>query len=55
MKERDTAILSVRIKKGLLAQVAQRVANKKVSRNSWIIWAVVQGLRSHRKKDGSNV
>jgi len=50
MKERDTEIVAIRIKKKLLAQVAQRVTNKKVSRNSWVNWAVTQGLRSHKRK-----
>ncbi len=52
MKERDTVILPVRIKKDLMAEVDQRVSNKKQSRNSWLIWAINQGLRSHKKKEG---
>lgn len=50
VKERDTVILPVRIKKDLFSQVKERVANLSVSRNSWIIWAIKQGLRSHKKK-----
>ena len=49
MKERDTVILAVRIKKELLNSVQQRVSKRKVSRNSWIIWAIKEGLRSHRR------
>ena len=49
-KERDTTILPVRIKKDLLAEVEQRVVKKKVSRNSWVIKAIKEGLRKHSKK-----
>lgn len=53
MKERDTAILPVRIKKTLLSEVEQKVAKKGVSRNSWLIWSIKQGLRKHeRQNDG---
>ncbi len=50
MKERDTVILPVRIKKDLMLEVNQKVSRKKVSRNSWLIWAIRQGLRSHISK-----
>jgi len=49
-KERDTVILPVRIKKTLMEEVKWRVASRKVSRNSWIIRAIKEGLRSHKKK-----
>ena len=51
MKERDTVIIAIRIKKALLDKVKERVAQKKVSRNSWVNWAITQGLRSHKKKE----
>ena len=49
-KERDTVILAVRIKKDLMSEVNQKVARKKMSRNSWMLWAIRQGLRSHHIK-----
>ncbi len=51
MKKRDTTILAVRIKNDLLAQVIEKVAKKGVSRNSWLLWAIRQGLRSHPRRE----
>lgn len=51
MKERDTIILAVRIKKTLMDEVDQKVSNKKISRNSWMIRAIKEGLRPHTRKD----
>lgn len=54
MKERDTAILAVRIKKTLLAEIARKVAIiKQPSRNAWMTWAIKQGLRRHKKEKGN--
>jgi len=50
MKERDTVIIAIRIKKALSKEVKQRIGNRKVSRNSWLIWTIKEGLRSHKKK-----
>jgi len=50
--KRDTVILPVRIKKDLIAQVNERVARKGVSRNSWVIKYIIEGLRPHKKKEG---
>ncbi len=44
MKERDTETFTVRLKKPLLEQINKRVANTKVSRNSWIIKAIKDRL-----------
>jgi len=52
-KERDTVILPVRIKKVLLEQVHEKVLKRKVSRNSWLIGAIKEGLRPHTKKEVS--
>jgi len=49
-KERDTVIVAVRIKKDLLDRVMQRIARRKVSRNGWLIRAILQGLRSHKRR-----
>jgi len=50
MKERDTVILPVRIKKDLMAEVEEQVPKtKQKSRNAWVIWAIKLGLRDHRK------
>ena len=47
---RDTVILPVRIKKDLLKRLNEKVTRKRVSRNSWMIWAILNGLRSHKKR-----
>ena len=49
MKERDTSILPVRIKKDLLAEVEDMVFKRGVSRNSWVIRAIKEGLRKHTR------
>ena len=51
MKPRDTLIIAVRIKKDLLPLIDEKVArSKKPSRNSWINWRLLGGLREHRRK-----
>ncbi len=51
MKERDTVILPVRIKKNILAEVNETVPkSKQKSRNAWLNWAIKNGLRPHRRK-----
>ena len=55
MKERDTVILPVRIKKSLDAAIKERVTKKGVSRNSWVIKALKNGLRSHKAKVGERL
>ena len=53
MKERDTVILSVRIKRELYAQLGDAVkASKQPSRNAWLTWAISLGLRKHTKRTG---
>jgi len=53
MKERDTLILPVRIKKDLMAEVNEQVPNtRQKSRNAWVIWCIKQGMRDHKKKEG---
>ncbi len=42
--------MAVRIKKYLLAQLEDRVDRKGVSRNSWVIKAIKEGLRPHKRK-----
>jgi len=44
-KERDTVMLPVRIKKVLIAEVKDRIAKTKGSRNSWVIKAIQERLR----------
>jgi len=46
MKERDTVILAVRIKKTLLERVNEKV---KGSRNGWVIKMLNEGLRKYTK------
>ena len=51
MKERDTVILPVRIKKTLMAEVEEQVPKTKhKSRNAWVIWCIKNGLRPHKRK-----
>ena len=44
MKERDTKILPVRIKKDLLEKLNLKVAGNGQSRNSWLISLIEKGL-----------
>ncbi len=53
MKERDTEILPVRIKKELYNQIDQAVKrSRQPSRNAWMNWLIKEGLRSHQGKGG---
>ncbi len=51
MKERDTVILSIRVKKSLIPKIAEAIRkSRQPTRNSWLNWAIDNGLRSHRGK-----
>ncbi len=50
MKERDTKIIPVRAKITLSDAVDQRVIKLGVSRNSWIIRAINEALRPHKRR-----
>jgi len=51
MKERDTVIIPIRIKKHLIPKITQAVEiSRKPTRNSWLIWAIGLGLRPHKKR-----
>jgi len=53
VKERDTTIISIRITKTLLAELDLVIPKtKRKTRNSWIAWAIQQGLRPHKKQRG---
>ena len=47
MKERDTKILPVRIKKDILEEV-NRIVKEKKSRNSWVNEAITTALKKER-------
>lgn len=50
MKERDTVILPVRIKKTLLDILNERwPKSKKQSRNAWVNWSITRNLKSHKR------
>lgn len=50
-KARTTSILTIRLENELLNRLNERIAiSEKGSRNSWLIWAIEQGLRDHNKK-----
>jgi len=54
MKERDTVILPVRVKKELYSQIDQAVKrSRQPSRNAWMVRLIKEGLRPHRKKEHS--
>ena len=54
MTERNSVILSIRIPKDLLAELENKVASsKRRSRNDWLLWAIRDGLRNRRRKDGA--
>lgn len=52
MKERDTVILPVRIKKTLLNEIDDNLLKtKQKTRNAWLNWAIKNGLRKHSKNN----
>ena len=51
MKERDTVIIPIRVKKKLVSQMTLAIVrSKKPSRNAWLIWAIQMGLRKHKAR-----
>ena len=52
---KDSTAIGVRIKNGTLAQIMQRANHRNWTFNRWMNWAILQGLRPHRKKGVGNV
>ncbi len=48
MPTKNSTIVSARIPDKTLALIVERIDGKK-SLNSWLNWAIKQGLRHHRK------
>ena len=52
MKERDTVIIPIRVKKSLIPEMLTAIKkSRKPSRNAWLNWAIIQGMRKHNKKE----
>ena len=50
MPSKNTTIVSARIPDKILAQIKERMARNGKTLNSWVNWAIKQGLRSHKKQ-----
>lgn len=46
----DTKAIGIRVPVTLLGEINKRAAQRRMTFNRWMNWAVVQGLRSHKKK-----
>jgi len=55
MKERATVILTARIPKALNERLLMKTAALGKSRNAWLIWAIEQGLRCHKRGGTVNI
>ena len=55
MKERATVILTARIPKALNERLLVRTAALGKSKNAWLIWAIEQGLRCHKRDRPVNI
>ena len=49
LTRKGSKVYAVRVPKGLGNQMESRVEKKGLSLNKWMIWAIRQGLRSHKK------
>lgn len=53
MPTKDSTVISVRIRNNILARIESRLQRKKgMTLNRWLTWAILQGLRSHKKGVG---
>ena len=55
MKERATVILTARIPKALNERLLMKTATLGKSKNAWLIWAIEQGLRCHKRGGTVNI
>ena len=54
MKERDTVIVPIRVKKDMIPEIVKAVkSSRQPSRNAWLNWAISIGLRKHNKKESN--
>jgi len=52
MPSKNTTIVSARIPDKTLDKIKERISKKGKTLNAWINWAIKQGLRPHKKKEG---
>jgi len=50
MPSKTTTTVSARIPDKALVQIKERIARRNKTLNAWINWAILNGLRSHKKK-----
>jgi len=54
MPTKDSRVIGVRIKDETIAKIIERASRKGWTFNRWMNWAIIQGLRSHKRKEGEN-
>ena len=47
----ESKAIGIRVRTDTLEEIKKRANRKGWSFNRWINWAIIQGLRSHKKKD----
>ena len=52
MPTKGTGVLAARVKDETILEVNRKAANRKMSLNAWLNWAISLGLRVHRRKAG---
>ena len=50
MPTKNTTIVSARVPDVKLAEINQRITKRKMTLNQWLNWAILNGLRSHKKR-----
>ncbi len=50
MPTKDSRVIGVRLTNPLIERIMARATRKGWTFNRWMNWAVLQGLRSHRRK-----
>jgi len=52
MPTKNTTILAARVPDDTVAEINQRLIKRGMSLNRWLNWAILNALRSHKKKVG---
>ncbi len=54
MPTKGTSIISTRVKDEIVLEIKRKADRRGMSLNSWVNWAIVNGLRKHSKKGNGN-
>ena len=50
MPTKDSKVRGVRIPNNIICEIEQRASHRGWTFNRWMNWAIIQGLRSHKRK-----